>query len=391
MSSQVAAPQITISPKNTGLWGVSQNEEAAKLTGHLLEKDLTMLHHILALYGTGANAKQLQWAFDLRHELQRPAESRSDDVIAKLSQDWSNAREYLGKEEHYPNFLAYFQKMISIHGYEQVVKNFLMRGDATADDLLVRLHAGVLHPLIQLMYGLEWKEPAIVAEALALTCVHQVESLDQLLLASEYSVAPSAPQMPALLDMFYRARNLSSLDGATQFQDENKIEDGILQRAKEPMLSILRDVRVQDNELEERTSEMFHTIILVASSAAIHPPHHVKYDFFLMHHVNSALLYLTTLDAPWLSRREKCRLLEWKIRMDLIQSWAILNDDATWIKIQHMVVDALEVPGPLYVRSAGFQEAWQDAPPHGTPPQSPEQLHKLQTGSGSSAEALASA
>jgi hypothetical protein len=38
--------------------------------------------------------------------------------------------------------------------------------------------------------------------------------------------------------------------------------------------------------------------------------------------------------------------------------WAILKGDLIWEKIQHMVVDALEIPGPLYVRSTGFDEAW---------------------------------
>lgn len=42
--------------------------------------------------------------------------------------------------------------------------------------------------------------------------------------------------------------------------------------------------------------------------------------------------------------------------------WAILKSDQIWTKIQHMVVDALEVPGPLYVRSAGFEEAWKVRP-----------------------------
>ena len=40
------------------------------------------------------------------------------------------------------------------------------------------------------------------------------------------------------------------------------------------------------------------------------------------------------------------------------KSWAILKGDDIWTKIQHMVVDSLEVPGPLYVRSTGFEAAW---------------------------------
>lgn len=38
--------------------------------------------------------------------------------------------------------------------------------------------------------------------------------------------------------------------------------------------------------------------------------------------------------------------------------WAALKDESIWNKIQHMVVDAVEGPGVLYVRSTGFDEAW---------------------------------
>ena len=39
--------------------------------------------------------------------------------------------------------------------------------------------------------------------------------------------------------------------------------------------------------------------------------------------------------------------------------WAVLKGDEIWKKIQHMVVDAVEGPGVLYVRCAGLQEVWQ--------------------------------
>ncbi|KAJ4248012.1 hypothetical protein NW757_008638 [Fusarium falciforme] len=138
------------------------------------------------------------------------------------------------------------------------------------------------------------------------------------------------------------------------------------------------------------------------------------------HHVNSSLIYLTFNSQPWLSTTDKVRLLEWKIRLDLVQytargyptislesiepyvpkqpsdesvreigmrvygfgddghaikqaratavchelmeeykdkSWAVLKDESVWNKIQHMVVDAVEGPGVLYVCSTGFDEA----------------------------------
>ncbi|RSM02263.1 hypothetical protein CDV31_010983 [Fusarium ambrosium] len=427
--------RIHITPTNTGLWNIRQSEEAAQTVSETLQKDLEMPHHLLALYGTGASVADIQKAYDLRHPLQRPVVPQHQDA------------------EYYPDFLAYFQRAIDREGYESVVKTHLLKGDGSANDLLLRLHAGVVHPLIQLMYGLEWEQPAIVAQALAQTCVHNIEGLDQLLLDGERiaNVNQEPAKMPSLLSMYEKVREDPHLVGSVRMEDKSKIEDGIIQRAKDAMLVILEQVHVEPEQLDERTAEMFRDLILVASSAAIHPPHHVKYDFFLMHHVNSSLIYLTFNSQPWLSTADKVRLLEWKIRLDLVQyaargcppvslegiaayvpkqpfeesareigmrlydfgddghaikqaratavchelmatykgkHWAVLKDDSIWKKIQHMVVDAVEGPGVLYVRSTGFDEAWKDVPGQDSPKRSSELLRALQTGSGSSPEAL---
>ncbi|KAH6965020.1 hypothetical protein EDB82DRAFT_568958 [Fusarium venenatum] len=382
----------------------------------------------------------------------RPVEPRNESVISDLLGSWQTSVQYLGKEEYYPDFLAYFQKQIDDHGYKWVVKEYLLKGNASANDLLLRFYAGVLHSLIQLMYGLEWEQPATVAEALAQTCVHNVEGLDALLLASEVGAKAIRPasSMLALLDIYKQIHFDSRLDSIVRYLDESKIEDGILKRAREAMVSLLQQVHVEDAELEERTAEMFQAIVVVASSAAINPPHHVKYDFFLMHHVNSAVMYLKGMQQEWMTRQDKRRLLEWKIRMDLIQyvargrpsisvkaiasyepkipstssfliikignrlqdfaddghgikqaratglchevmknwedkPWAVLKGNTIWERIQHMVVDALEITGPLYVRSAGFEEAWVGIPLSDIPRQSDADLRTLQTGSGDSA------
>lgn len=243
-----------------------------------------MPHHLLALYGTGASVADIQKAYDLRHPLQRPVVSQHQDAVKDLITHWDHASEYLGKEEHYPDFLAYFQRVIERDGYESVVKSHLLKGDDSANDILLRLHAGVVHPLIQLMYGLEWKQPAIAAQAFAQTCVHNVEGLDQLLLASEQqaNTIPRSTKMPSLLSMYEKVKADPQLAGSVRMEDKSKIEDGIIQRAREPMIAILEQVHVEPEELDERIAEMFHAMILVASSAAIHPPHHIKYDFFFM-------------------------------------------------------------------------------------------------------------
>ncbi|KID82331.1 hypothetical protein MGU_10361 [Metarhizium guizhouense ARSEF 977] len=398
--------KLVITPENTGLWNIQQSEEAAQAASELLQKDLEghhvflnnkgfhdhMLHHILALYGTGASVSQLRKAYDMRHPLQRSTQPPHDDVAADLRASWSNSTKYLGQEQYYPDFLAYFQSVIRTKGYESVVNEYLFKGDAAADDIL--------------------KQPAVVAEALAETCVHRLEGLDQLLLPSERRGRVPSPQSQEqpLLSIYHDIRSNHDLSVAVEIDDgADKIQAGVLKRAREPMLKILERVSVNPSKLEERTAEMMHAIIYIGSGAAIHPPQHVKYDFSLI--------------QDWISLCTKARMLEWKIRMDLLQyvaqaspafsvesivnytpklqhgsmtsvrdigvrlqsfgddghaikqaratavchelmkkyetkPWAVLKGDDIWKKIQHMVVDAVEGPGVLYVRCAGLQEVW---------------------------------
>lgn len=42
MSTDATSTRITVSPENTGLWGLIQSDEAAARTSELLEKDLNV-------------------------------------------------------------------------------------------------------------------------------------------------------------------------------------------------------------------------------------------------------------------------------------------------------------------------------------------------------------
>ncbi len=207
-----------------------------------------------------------------------------DRVIEDL-QTWDHAAKYLGKEQYYPDFLRFFQSEIESHGWEVVVSEYLLKGGDAADDMLVRLFSGFLHPLIQLMYGLEWKQPAIVAEALAQAAVHG-NDIKAFLLESEKLSRDSARQqdqkMPCIVSLLEDVKADEKLANAARMEDSNKIRDGVLKRAKDEIISIASRVRVSPEELDERTAEMFDSCVYMASSAAFHPPNYSKFDFFLM-------------------------------------------------------------------------------------------------------------
>ncbi|KAK3939539.1 HypA protein [Diplogelasinospora grovesii] len=448
--------KVHISPQNTGLWAVPQTEEAAKKASLLLQEDLEkhhtffneegfhnhIPHHILALFGTGADASSLQKGYDGNAHYQRPALPPHPEVIQEL-RDWDHAREYLGNEKYYPDFLRFFQKEMETQSWEDVVLKYLFkaeRDDAT-DDMLVRLYSGFLHPLIQLMCGMEWSQPAIVAEALAQVAVHG-NDIKPLLLESEKLANEQDGNyaMPDLVELYDAVKRDEKLANAPKMSDPNKLR-AVLARAKDEMVAVAGRVKVRPEELEKRTAEMFNAAVYVASSAALaqYPQKHPKFDFFLMHHVNSSPIFVTINRADWIPEETKVRLLEWKIRMDLAQYAAravpelsidkisnyqpkklekledkmkdlkvkdakptdvisrlhefeddghaiklgraagvayhiskkyeddesvklMIKGEETWTRVFHLIVDSVEAPGPNWVRSCGFAEAWKEVP-----------------------------
>ncbi|KAK3403534.1 hypothetical protein B0T20DRAFT_389181 [Sordaria brevicollis] len=456
-TQEAATPhQINISPSNTGLWGTprsslhpstytgpvipSQTPEASTLLSSLLQDDMHnhhvffntsgfhnhIPHHLLALYGTSAPPSSLQKAYDVNATYQRPVLPSHQSVVSDLIQNWSkDAKKYLGKEEHYPDFLAFFKREIDLREgrYEEVVNEYLFKGTKEADDLLVRLYSGFLHPLIQLMYGLEWKQPAIVAEGLAQAAVHGDDIGVYLLGAEEEARKNEEAEVGwTVLGLLDEVRGNEKLKNAPRMEDGNKIRDGVLKRAREEAVKLAGKVRIKrdEEELQKRTAEMYDSAVFMASAAALvkRETKMPRYDFFLMHHVTSAPFFTTVNAQDWISLDTKVRLLEWKIRMDLVQYAARgapelsleaitsyqpkqktnsetpeeiiasnlhffeddghsiklaraarvcqlyyqTRDDEYWNKIYHLIVDSVLAPGPNWVRSCGFDEAWEEVP-----------------------------
>ncbi|ROT43200.1 hypothetical protein SODALDRAFT_327381 [Sodiomyces alkalinus F11] len=325
--------KIHVPVNDTGLLKFAQSETTANTTSELLQKDLEthhvffnamgyhnhIVHHLLSLYGTGADASAIRKAFADNDTYQLPVQPTHPAVADELAADWATAApKYLGQGKHYPDFLLFFQREIDRRGgdFTAGVSEFLFRGDARADDLLQRVHAGFLHPLIQLMYGLEWRQPAIIAEGLAQAAVHQ-NKLGPFLERTEREARAEA--MPPLAELYRGIRADERLRAAVRADDQDKIFDGILSRAPDAMLEFTSHVRVAPEEVEERIAEMFETAIWAAGGAALRPGKVPKWDFFLIHHINSVPFHVTVNDQPWIPAETKARLLEWKIRLDLAQ------------------------------------------------------------------------
>jgi hypothetical protein len=294
--------------------------------------------------------------------------------------------------------------------------------DERCEDMQIRMFAGFLHPLIQLMYGVEWDQPAIVAMALAQACVHRDQFRDFMLAAESEADRTAPTPMPRIADLLRDAAADEKLRASPRLDDGNKIRDGVLARAHDEALRLVARVKVEPSELEERTAEMYNTSIYMATAAALHSPtKDPKYEFFYIHHVNSNPIFITLNRQDWIPVELKVRMLEWKIRMDLVQhsargspdldvdrirnyrpkaanpgpaaellprmhaivddghsiklfraigvgkeiskpyedkDWMLIKGDL-WNQVAHIVVDSVEAPGPTWVRNAGFEEAWE--------------------------------
>ena len=144
------------------------------------------------------------------------------------------------------------------------------------------------------------------------------------------------------------------------------------------------------------------------------------------HHLNASPIYLSFNKLSWLPTSAKVRLLEWKMRLDIIdyiargcpqpqpsllstykprdktlvsrpeellyrfhtmdddghiikvarslliaqqasqpyadREWMRIKDDKEWLGAHYLLLDAVEGPGATWVRATGFPEAWANVP-----------------------------
>ncbi|KAF1998184.1 hypothetical protein P154DRAFT_547018 [Amniculicola lignicola CBS 123094] len=276
-----------------------------------------IVHHLLTLYALNASPSELKKAYDNNASYQRPPVALEPSIVDDMHIP-EQYNKYLGKEKYYHDFLVFFQSEIAKNGWENVLNEYVFKGDDRADDMLVRMFAGFLHPIIHLGFGVEFQQPAIIAEALAQAAVHG-DWIGPLFFESEKEAKRNnldrRPEK-SVIQLLNEIRENENLKKAPQWEDGNKIRDGIMKRARDEMLEVGSQYLVLEENLEEKTAEMINAAAFY-TGAAQHPPKQVKFDFFYMHSVNCSIFFTTFLAAPWLSTSNKIRLLEWKVRSDL--------------------------------------------------------------------------
>ncbi|TKA63034.1 hypothetical protein B0A49_09507 [Cryomyces minteri] len=378
-------------------------------------------HHLLTIYALGASPAEIQKQYDNNQSYQRPPEPLDGKVVDDMHIP-ERFKSYLGKEEYYHDFLVFFQKEMEEKGWQNVVKEYVFAGDVRADDMLVRMFAGFLHPIIHLGFGVEFKQPAIIAEALAQAAVHDNWMGPLLLGAEKAAKEKGTTESKTLVQLLDEIRADKKLVKGPRYDDGNKLRDGVVKRVPQEMIHHARQYVVGADELDEKVAEMTNAAAYFTGSAQ-HPPKAIKLDFFFIHCLNCSIFFSAFIKQSWLAAEHKVRLLEWKGRNDLAMyvsrgSPAPLMEEITnykpkrpsvddkdpwrqiieridryeddghgakviralahgqaicepfeqkenfrikndmWLQLGHMAIDSVEGDKPEWVRSCGFDEAW---------------------------------
>ncbi|GKZ71054.1 hypothetical protein AnigIFM60653_009905 [Aspergillus niger] len=267
-----------------------------------------VVHFMLTIWALGASPETIQLQYEREAKRQRPALPR-DEALVSSFHDKKKFMKFMYQEEQYSNYLAFFQGEITRKGVA-----------ALAESLLSRMFAGLVHPIIHLGFGIEFQQPAIVAQALVQASVHHDYLADRFYRPTEALSASTPQTSKALVEIIAEMRRDEYLRDAALHGDTEIFEDGILKRADAAILKYCSQWKVPEDQIDEKLVEMINTAIDWTATAQ-KPKKELKLDFFYIHALNLSIFFKAFVDLPYLKASDKARLLEMKGRMDLLM-WA---------------------------------------------------------------------
>ncbi|KAJ7121552.1 hypothetical protein C8R44DRAFT_166956 [Mycena epipterygia] len=165
-------PGPSLTADTPARWPGSSPESTAAARGYL-QQDYEQHHgffnyrgahnhtpfHILVEWALGGSPEHLEAIWNQHDVLERLAYRSPGSITTQTFVD------HLGDEEYYQAYLHFFSDLVlkkPVH--------------AVQPEMLNRLLAGILHPMLYLGYGIEFSLPGLVAEGLAQAAVHKVAS-----------------------------------------------------------------------------------------------------------------------------------------------------------------------------------------------------------------------
>ena len=325
--------QVLLSDKHIGILG-DANVDGASLdeANRLLQKNHEawhmffrdraghnhIAHSILTCLALGAAPEEIQRAYDDGVGIQRPIPDIDAQMVEKLSDD-ETMYEILGTITQYTTFLVFFERHIEEHGWKKTVNKFVFSRSKVAERMLARMYEGAYHPIIHLGLGIEFRQPSIIAEALAQAAAHDDSDIGTLFGACEAQAGIAYPPKnpKPLIQLLHEVRNNETIRNAPRWEDfGNKMRDGVVGRACMEMSFIASQFCIKPEDLQRRTAEMISTCAYMAG-ASQRPGRKRKIDFFYMHAVTSSIFFSVIIKQEWIKLEDRVRMVEWKGRLDL--------------------------------------------------------------------------
>lgn len=136
------------------------------------------------------------------------------------------------------------------------------------------------------MFGIEWNQPAVIAEALAQTAIHNKKLGAYLYEVEAAAKDRSTKEQRPLVEIFEALKHDDKLVRSVHYSDHgpgrSSVLDGLVGRAPDEALELLSGISVHPDHIEQKAVEMMHTAAYICSSAAFRPAYEPKFDFILV-------------------------------------------------------------------------------------------------------------
>ncbi|KAJ7259284.1 hypothetical protein C8J57DRAFT_1339972 [Mycena rebaudengoi] len=206
--------------------------------------------HMLTEYALGASPAHIEAIWKVHLTIEKPAFASPGPVTAATFAD------HLGERPYYQAYLKFFsEEVLKKNDTAATLEEWLFSSkanfDGKAPQMLNRLLAGILHPMLYVGYGVEFAIPGLVAEGLAQACVHQLGNTLKILPQKMFSTQPSRQDhafsiasrildddrfddLPLMSlddalakfgDAIYEYAALWTVDGANAKEVENKVQE----------------------------------------------------------------------------------------------------------------------------------------------------------------------
>ncbi|KAJ7913628.1 hypothetical protein B0H13DRAFT_1612389 [Mycena leptocephala] len=263
-------------------------------------------HQILSLHDLGASAECIQAMYDKAAAIQRPLHPNGTPAESNriTEKNWTS---HMGEENAhmYPDYVTFFASEIAKHGVPSVLERYLFSPEANGNGtfMLARFMSGLVHPIIDTAFGIEFDQSFLIAPGLAMAAVTFPEGAVLMDMPSGLPEIKSGPPttLLSLLREVYESPKLTPMpydEGRVAFKPlmdrmaSNPDRAAAIREIYAKWVFDFTDAEDFSKKVDECMWQA--ALLLGATSKAGRKP---RMDFFIMHFLTSALSVRVVLDA----------------------------------------------------------------------------------------------